>query len=156
MITLHVTRPALGPLFHYSYSNMVRLLALVVVALFATSNALVPTSEQQQLVTSQGSPVHATEGWSWDDCGQSYLGRRLYHAFTHPSSPPFKGSPSDPIQIDSITVSPDPPKPGQDLTVTVKAHAQDRVEVCLRTPLCLFVLLINGSLFRMGRTPMFR
>ena len=59
---------------------MVRLLALVVVALFATSNAaLLPTSEQQ-LVTNQGSPVHATEGWSYEDCGQSYLARHLYHS----------------------------------------------------------------------------
>jgi hypothetical protein len=37
-----------------------------------------------------------------------------------------------PIQIDSISVSPDPPKLGENLTVTVKAHAQERVEVCIR------------------------
>ena len=48
---------------------MARLLALIIVALFATSNAALPTSEQQQLVTNQGSPVHATQGWSYDDCG---------------------------------------------------------------------------------------
>ena len=60
---------------------MVRLLALGVVALFATSNAaLLSTSEQLQLVTNQGSPVHATQGWSYEDCGQSYLARRLYHS----------------------------------------------------------------------------
>ncbi|KAN0128413.1 ML domain containing protein [Lactarius tabidus] len=86
---------------------MARLLALIVVALFATSNAgLLPTSQQQQLVTNQGSPVHATQGWSYEDCGL----------------------PTDPIQVDSISVSPDPPKPGQDLTVTVNAHAQEQVE----------------------------
>jgi len=85
---------------------MARLLALIFVALFATSNAgLLPTSQQQQLVTNQG-PVHATQGWSYVDCGL----------------------PTDPIQIDSISVSPDPPQPGQDLTVTVKAHAQEQVE----------------------------
>ncbi|KAH9082083.1 hypothetical protein EDB83DRAFT_2310327 [Lactarius deliciosus] len=70
---------------------------------------LLSTPQQQQLVTNQGSPVHATEGWGWEDCG----------------------SPTDSIQIDSITVSPDPPKPGQDLTVRVKASAQERVEVKL-------------------------
>jgi hypothetical protein len=84
-ITQLVTRPALG---HHCVAvsllvtpTMVRLSALVVVALFATSNAaLLPTSEQQQLVTNQGSPVHATEGWSYEDCGQSYLARRSYHS----------------------------------------------------------------------------
>ncbi|KAH9175352.1 ML domain-containing protein [Lactarius sanguifluus] len=86
---------------------MVRLSTLLFVSLFATSNAgLLSTPQQQQLVTNQGSPVHATEGWSWEDCG----------------------SPTDSIQIDSISVSPDPPKPGQDLTVRVKASAQERVE----------------------------
>ncbi|KAF8271402.1 ML domain-containing protein [Lactarius quietus] len=86
---------------------MARLLALVFLALFATSNAaLLTTSGQNQLVTNQGNPIHATEGWSYEDCGLN----------------------TDAIQIDSITVSPDPPKPGQDLTVTVKAHAQERVQ----------------------------
>lgn len=31
----------------------------------------------------------------------------------------FLGLPSDPVQIESIQLSPDPPKPGDDLTVTV-------------------------------------
>ncbi|KAI9445206.1 ML domain-containing protein [Lactarius indigo] len=86
---------------------MVRLSTLIFVSLFATSNAgLLSTSQQQQLVTNQGSPVHATQGWNWEDCG----------------------NPTDSIQIDSISVSPDPPKPGQDLTVQVKASAKERVE----------------------------
>jgi len=86
---------------------MARLLALILVSLFVTSNAgLLPTSQQQQLVTNQGGPVHATQGWSWEDCGL----------------------PSDAIQIESISVSPDPPSPGQDLTVLVKARAQEVVE----------------------------
>ena len=39
------------------------------------------------------------------------------------------GSTSDVVQIESITVSPDPPKPGEDLTVTVKGTAQENIEV---------------------------
>ncbi len=59
---------------------MTRLLPLIFVSLFATSNAgLLPTSQQQQLVTNQGSPVHATQGWSWDNCGQLLLAHRLCH-----------------------------------------------------------------------------
>ncbi|KAH9022959.1 ML domain-containing protein [Lactarius pseudohatsudake] len=83
---------------------MVRLSTLLFVSLFATSNAGLLSTPQQQLVTNQG--VHATQGWRWEDCG----------------------SPTDSIQIDSITVSPDPPQPGQDLTVRVIASAQEQVE----------------------------
>ncbi|KAG2159945.1 ML domain-containing protein [Suillus bovinus] len=51
-------------------------------------------------------PVHTMEGWSWSDCG----------------------SPTDAVQLKSISLSPDPPKPGQDLTVTVVATAQQPIE----------------------------
>lgn len=43
----------------------------------------------------------------------------------------FQGLPTDAIQIESISVSPDPPKPGQNLTVTVEASALEAVEVRL-------------------------
>jgi len=86
---------------------MARLLALLALIFVATSNAdLLPPSQQQQLVTNEGSPVNAIQGWSYEDCGL----------------------PTYPIQIDSISVSPDPPKLGENLTVTVKAHAQEQVE----------------------------
>ena len=39
------------------------------------------------------------------------------------------GQPTDAIQIESISVSPDPPQPGKDLSVTVKAKAIERIEV---------------------------
>lgn len=41
------------------------------------------------------------------------------------------GSETNPIQIKSIEVSPDPPKPGQDLTVTVSGTAVETIEVHL-------------------------
>jgi hypothetical protein len=67
---------------------MARLLALIFVALFAASNAaILPTFQQQQLVTNQGSPVHATQGWSYEDCGQSHLPHRLCHSLL--ILPPF-------------------------------------------------------------------
>ncbi|KAL1412898.1 Phosphatidylglycerol/phosphatidylinositol transfer protein [Vanrija albida] len=50
--------------------------------------------------------VHAAASWRWSDCGL----------------------PSDAITIESISVSPDPPKPGENLTVTVQATANDLVE----------------------------
>jgi hypothetical protein len=39
------------------------------------------------------------------------------------------GLPTDPIQIDSISVTPDPPQPGKDLTVKVKATAVENIVV---------------------------
>ena len=45
----------------------------------------------------------------------------------------FQGLPTDSIQIESISVSPDPPKPGQNLTVTVEASTLEEVEVRLHT-----------------------
>ncbi|KAJ7110120.1 MD-2-related lipid-recognition domain-containing protein [Mycena epipterygia] len=38
------------------------------------------------------------------------------------------GTPSQPLQIGSINVSPDPPMPGQDLTVTVNAVVTETIE----------------------------
>ncbi|KAJ8596954.1 hypothetical protein M405DRAFT_804559 [Rhizopogon salebrosus TDB-379] len=45
-------------------------------------------------------------GWSWEDCG----------------------FPTDAIQLQSISLSPDPPKPGEDLTVTAVGLAQEVIE----------------------------
>ncbi|CAE6391706.1 unnamed protein product [Rhizoctonia solani] len=57
------------------------------------------------LVLNGESPVFTQSRWSWDDCG----------------------SPSDGVQIKSIEVSPDPPKPGQDLTVKVIATSEKEI-----------------------------
>lgn len=39
------------------------------------------------------------------------------------------GLPTDAVQIESIAVTPDPPKPGQDLTIEVKALVKEIIEV---------------------------
>ncbi|PAV22666.1 Phosphatidylglycerol phosphatidylinositol transfer [Pyrrhoderma noxium] len=54
----------------------------------------------------EDAPIRTQEGWDWRDCGDT----------------------SDPLQIKSIEVFPDPPKPGQDMTVKVKAYAQELIE----------------------------
>lgn len=46
-------------------------------------------------------------GWVWSSCG----------------------APSDPVQIESISVSPDPPVPGKNMTVTAKGHLSGTLEV---------------------------
>lgn len=47
---------------------------------------------------------------------------------------PSQGLSTDPIQVESIEVFPNPPKPGQNLTVIVEASTQERVQVRLRVP----------------------
>ncbi|KAF8481171.1 ML domain-containing protein [Russula ochroleuca] len=78
------------------------LFSIVLLSLFFVASA---TPSEPQLAYSDGS-VHTTQGWSWTDCGL----------------------PSDAIQIDSISVYPDPPMPGQNLTVIVEASAQEEIE----------------------------
>jgi hypothetical protein len=40
------------------------------------------------------------------------------------------GLDTDVIQLKSFEISPDPPQPGKDLTITVKGHAAERIGVC--------------------------
>ena len=40
-----------------------------------------------------------------------------------------QGAPTDPVHIKSIEVSPDPPKPGANMTVKVIGQADEQVEV---------------------------
>ncbi|KAI0067734.1 hypothetical protein BV25DRAFT_1876416 [Artomyces pyxidatus] len=85
---------------------MARLSLLALLALTYLSATRATPFESQEALVLNGPPVHTTEGWSWIDCGLE----------------------TDAIQIQSIDVSPDPPKPGQNMTVTVVAAAQGKVE----------------------------
>ncbi|KAG9080917.1 Phosphatidylglycerol/phosphatidylinositol transfer protein, partial [Ceratobasidium sp. 370] len=58
------------------------------------------------LVLNGESPISVNTRWTWTDCG----------------------SPGDVVHIKSIEVSPDPPQPGKDLTVTVNAFADEVIE----------------------------
>ena len=46
------------------------------------------------------------------------------------------GQDTDGVRIQSIDISPDPPKPGKDLTVTVTGIAKERIEVCQLSNRC--------------------
>lgn len=64
------------------------------------------------------------------------------------------GLETDAVQIKSIDVSPDPPQPGEDLTVTVKATAEDKIEVRVSPQHFFFFLqrsLLGGCLCRCHR-----
>jgi len=78
-------------------------LAVAGLGLVARSMAL--SMPQQQPIQDVAGPIHTTDGWTWTDCGLD----------------------TDPIRIESIQVSPDPPQPGQDLTVTVKGNVVEEI-----------------------------
>ncbi|KAH9483498.1 Phosphatidylglycerol/phosphatidylinositol transfer protein [Psilocybe cubensis] len=77
-------------------------------------------SEQQVMEAINGS-VHTFESWSWVNCGLS----------------------DDGVKIESIQISPDPPKPGKDLTVTVKALVQREIKEGANANVIVKVGLIN-------------
>ncbi|KAA1468191.1 hypothetical protein DENSPDRAFT_793937 [Dentipellis sp. KUC8613] len=82
-------------------------LSLLLSFLALAASALANNEPQQQALAGEfDTPVHTSDSWAWESCGLE----------------------SDVIQIDSIQVSPDPPKPGKNLTVTVTASASERVE----------------------------
>jgi len=80
---------------------MARFAYLAVLLALATSCLASPSSSQEVL----RSPA-LVEKWSWVNCGL----------------------PSDAVEITSVEVSPDPPLPGNDVTVTVAGKVVDEVK----------------------------
>jgi hypothetical protein len=84
-------------------------------------------------------PIGTMSSWSWQDCGEishlySYRVARAIYMLRFLQ----KGLPTDAIQVQSISISPDPPVPGQDLSVTAVGTARETIEVCLRSQLFFF------------------
>jgi hypothetical protein len=99
---------------------MVHLFSISLLAILAGLTSANPLPEQDVLVQ----PVHTMAGWSWKDCGETYFDIKYQPLAKLPS-----GLPTDAIQLQSISLSPDPPKPGEDLTVTAVGLAQEVIEV---------------------------
>jgi hypothetical protein len=58
----------------------------------------------------------------WFECIEARIARLYYSELTSPS------------QLKSLVVSPDPPVPGKNLTVTVEAEVLETIEVSLLFP----------------------
>ena len=69
---------------------------------------------------------------------------RRYHTSQTLNHQLFSGTTADVVEIKSIKVFPDPPQPGQNLTVNVVAYVHEVVEVCC--PSFTFSSLIDLSL----------
>ncbi|KAJ7264504.1 ML domain-containing protein [Mycena haematopus] len=76
---------------------------LLLIATFACFSAALPPQSQVALTDNVRS---AGDSWEYDNCGQ----------------------PSDAVQVKSISVSPDPPKIGAELTVTVDVEVLETIE----------------------------
>lgn len=103
----------------------VMLTRLFVLALAASSAVL--GSPAQLLVGSEG---ELAEKWSYSDCGKR-ISLDLIDAEPELIRCPVPGLPTDIIRLHSLEVSPDPPKPGQNLTVTASGTVLQTIEVTL-------------------------
>jgi hypothetical protein len=99
-------------------------LSLITLFAFSLSCFAFGSPRIEQVALQPDGTVHTTEGWEYVDCGWYHVPNSVVYDVHTPS-----GLPSDIVQIESIEVKPDPPKPGQDLTVRVKASATDIIEV---------------------------
>lgn len=98
---------------------------LFVLALAASSAVL--GSPTQLLV---GSESDLAEKWSYSDCGKRIsLDLIEQNPKLIQLRLPAPGNPADIIQLRSLEVSPDAPKPGENLTVTVSGTVLQRIEV---------------------------
>ncbi|TEB34983.1 hypothetical protein FA13DRAFT_1753373 [Coprinellus micaceus] len=84
-------------------SSIAAFLSLLTVSAVVASPVL---ASDDQVALAVDAPVRTMDKWEYEDCGE----------------------PDWPVEIDSIEVSPDPPQPGKDLTVKVKAKAKERIE----------------------------
>ncbi|KAJ7600658.1 ML domain-containing protein [Mycena floridula] len=79
---------------------------LPAVSLFALVGLVSSNVVGQQVTLGASDLTTVSDKWSWVDCGEA----------------------TNPVKIKSIDVSPDPPVPGQEMTVTVNAVANELVE----------------------------
>ena len=76
--------------------------------------------------------IHTAESWAYSNCGESGAFHGVVEHAIESYGPP--GGPTDVVNIQSLTVSPDPPKPGQNLTVHVSAYVSQVIEVSHASP----------------------
>lgn len=105
---------------------------LFVLTLAASSAVL--GSPTQLLV---GSEAELAEKWSYSDCGER-ISFDFIDAEPELIRRPAPGLPTDIIKLHSLELSPDPPKPGENLTVTASGTVLQTIEVWI------FLLHVNA------------
>jgi hypothetical protein len=99
--------------------------ALLALALAGLSQA----SPAAQTTLQNGGSIHTYDSWAYSNCGPSY--QPIYIQRLTGSS--FPGGAEDIVDIISLTVTPDPPQPGKNLTVDVSARVKEVIEVRTET-----------------------
>ncbi|KAG6820105.1 hypothetical protein H0H93_005252 [Arthromyces matolae] len=97
---------------------------LPLISAFAIATAALSLANPvQQVALNDLAPINTANKWSWTNCG--WFDSQTPSIFMLKSC---TGNPEDVILIEDIQVSPDPPQPGKDLTVTVKGVATSTIE----------------------------
>ena len=106
-------------------STMTRLSFVAFLALAFSGVALAAPPASQEIVAVDD--VHTTAGWSYSICGTCVA---CSGCNVEPNDFVWRaGDPSDSVIIKSLNISPDPPKPGQQVTVTINAYTSEVIEV---------------------------
>lgn len=107
------------------------------VPVFSTlCTAIFPSFVAEQAVLVSRQSVLA--GWSWEDCGESGHTVRGWFVLT------FIGTQTELVAIKSIEISPSPPVPGNNVTVTVVAEALERIEVSIVLNIAVDLKIYTG------------
>ncbi|KAF8591937.1 hypothetical protein K439DRAFT_615359 [Ramaria rubella] len=84
---------------------MTRLLSLALLPVYLSLFVAALPSANEQIPLAPADP-HTSNSWEWSDCGAA----------------------SDVVEIKSLSLSPDPPKPGVNLTVTASGYVSSTIE----------------------------
>lgn len=110
-------------------------------ALFIASSAhLAQAAWRVPFLSSNDVQLNLMDSWSYTDCGSSYcpslpLFASIHHILT------TAGLPTDVIQLKSIEVSPDPPVPGKELTITAQGTVTRTIDVGTTKLSCALLLM---------------
>lgn len=102
------------------------MLARLFLLAFAASSAVFGSPTQQQIIGSEAE-LSLSEKWSYSDCGT--IAQPYSPVDEKPELSPPSGTPSDIVRLRSLEVSPDPPKPGQNLTITASGTVLETIKV---------------------------
>jgi hypothetical protein len=129
----------------FDQPTMSRILSLCLLSVYLTLFVSALPSPDEQTLLAPSDP-HVSNSWSWSDCGES-----PYHSCPIITLMALaSGSVTDVIEIKSLAISPDPPKPGDELTVTASGYVSRTIEVCFSVQAQHAILMSMSTGWRNG------
>lgn len=111
-------------LTQHSMRTMTRILSIYILSLYLALFISAGPSPEQSLLAPSDPQVSSS--WAWSDCGECSPPNVCSCMVSMTFSP---GTATDIVQVNSLEVSPDPPKPGQNLTVTASGYVSKTIQV---------------------------